>query len=67
LFQSGPQGTPSLSLAEVFDELIVPLGVPTLHNLPFGHGKHHATLPIGVRARLDATGKVLRILEPGVA
>jgi muramoyltetrapeptide carboxypeptidase len=29
-------------------------------------GEHHATLPIGVRARLDATGKMLRILEPGV-
>lgn len=66
LFESGPQMTPSLSLAEIFDDLIVPLGIPTLYNLPFGHGKHHATLPIGARARLDATGKTLRILEPGV-
>jgi muramoyltetrapeptide carboxypeptidase len=66
LFESGPQTTPSLSLAEVFDDLIVPLGIPTLYNLPFGHGKHHATVPIGVGARLDATGKALRILEPAV-
>ena len=66
LFESGPQTTPSLSLAEVFDDLIVPLGIPALYNLPFGHGKHHATLPIGVTARLDATGGTLRILEPGV-
>lgn len=67
LFESAPQTTPSLSLAEVFDDLIVPLGIPALYNLPFGHGKHHATLPIGVRARLDATSGTLRILEPGVA
>ena len=66
LFESAPQTTPSLSLAEVFDDLIVPLGIPALYNLPFGHGKHHATLPIGVTARLDATGGTLRILEPGV-
>ncbi len=66
LFESGPQLPSSLSLAEIFDDLIVPLGIPTLYNLPIGHGKHHATLPIGVQARLDATGKTLRILEPGV-
>jgi muramoyltetrapeptide carboxypeptidase len=66
LFESGPQTPGSLSLAEIFDDLIVPLGIPTLYNLPIGHGKHHATLPIGVRARLDATEKRLRILEPGV-
>lgn len=67
LFESGPQMPGSLSLAEIFDDLIVPLGIPTLYNLPFGHGTHHATLPIGVQARLDATSKTLRILEPGVA
>ena len=66
LFESGPQTPGSLSLAEIFDDLIVPLGIPTLYNLPIGHGKHHATLPIGVQARLDATEKTLRILEPGV-
>lgn len=67
LFESAPQMPVSLSLAEIFDDLIVPLGIPTLYNLPFGHGKHHATLPIGVTARLDATSGTLRMLEPGVA
>lgn len=58
--------TPSLSLEQVFDDLIRPLGIPTLYHLPIGHGKHLATLPIGVQARLDATNKTLSILEPGI-
>jgi muramoyltetrapeptide carboxypeptidase len=62
----GPKITPSLSLEQVFDDLIRPLGIPTLYHLPIGHGKHLATLPIGVPARLDATNKTLRILEAGV-
>lgn len=56
----------SMGLEQVFDDLIRPLGIPTLYRLPIGHGKHHATVPIGVRARLDATNKTLRILESGV-
>lgn len=56
----------SLSLDQVFDDLIRPLGIPTLYRLPFGHGKHHAAMPIGCRARLDATAKTLHILEPSV-
>ena len=58
--------TPSLSLEQVFDDLIRPLGIPTLYHLPIGHGKHLATLPIGAQARLDATNKTLSILESGV-
>lgn len=56
----------TLSLEQVLDELIVPLGIPTLYHLPIGHGTHLATLPLGVQARLDATEKRLSILEPGV-
>ncbi len=61
-----PKTPPSLSLEQVFDDLIRPLGIPTLYHLPIGHGKHLATLPIGVQARLDATNKTLSILESGV-
>lgn len=59
-------GTPSLGLEDVFDDLIRPLGIPTLYHLPIGHGRHLATLPLGARARLDATQKSLRVLESGV-
>lgn len=62
-----PKGTMNtLGLEEVFDDLIRPLGIPTLYHLPIGHGRHLATLPIGARVRLDATNKALRVLEAGV-
>jgi muramoyltetrapeptide carboxypeptidase len=56
----------SLSLEQVFDDLLRPLGLPAIYPLPIGHGRHLATLPIGAPARLDATNRTLRILEPGV-
>lgn len=58
--------TNTLHLGDIFDDLLRPLGLPTIYHLPIGHGKHLATLPLGVRARLDATARTLRILEPGV-
>jgi muramoyltetrapeptide carboxypeptidase len=60
----GPGNT--LGLEQVFDDLIRPLGIPTLYHLPIGHGKHIATLPLGVRARLDASARTLEVLEAGV-
>jgi muramoyltetrapeptide carboxypeptidase len=66
LFESAPRRPATLSLADIFDDLIVPLGIPAIYNLPIGHGRHHGTVPLGVMARLDATNKSLRILEPGV-
>ena len=56
----------TLSLEDVVDELLAPLGVPTIYNLPLGHGTHLATVPLGVRARLDADHGRLEILESGV-
>ena len=40
-----------------------PLGVPILHNLPLGHGKHLWTLPLGVTATVDADARTLTIDE----
>ena len=59
--------TNTLHLGEIFDDLLRPLDIPTLYNLPIGHGKHIATLPLGVRARLDATAQTLQIIEAGVS
>jgi muramoyltetrapeptide carboxypeptidase len=56
----------TLSIEEILDELIAPLGIPAVANVPVGHGKTLVTVPLGVRARLDATAKTLDILEPGV-
>jgi muramoyltetrapeptide carboxypeptidase len=63
-----PEGPESmLSIEEILDELIAPLGIPAIANVPVGHGKHMATVPLGVRARLDGDAKTLEILEPAVA
>ena len=66
-YQTLPEGPEStLSIEEILDELIAPLGIPAISNVPFGHGKHLATMPLGVRARLDADRKYLEVLEPAV-
>jgi muramoyltetrapeptide carboxypeptidase len=39
---------------DVLEELPAPLGVPVIYGLPIGHGKHHATVPLGAMATLDA-------------
>ena len=58
---------PGLSLREILDDLVVPIGKPAIYGLACGHGEYHLTLPVGVRARLDATRGILTIVEPGVA
>ncbi|MFN8152296.1 MAG: LD-carboxypeptidase [Solirubrobacterales bacterium] len=66
-YQTLPEGPEStLSVEEILDELIAPLGVPAISNVPFGHGKHLATMPLGAMARIDGAGKSLEILEPAV-
>lgn len=43
-----------LSAEDVVEELLGDLGIPVLMGLPIGHGKHHATVPLGALATLDA-------------
>jgi muramoyltetrapeptide carboxypeptidase len=59
-----PEST--LSMEEILDELIAPLGIPAIANVPVGHGKHMATMPLGARVRLDGAAKTLEVLEPAV-
>ena len=33
----------------MLDELIAPLGIPAIANVPVGHGKHMATMPLWAR------------------
>jgi muramoyltetrapeptide carboxypeptidase len=51
----------------VYRQHLEPLGIPVMVGLPCGHGRHLATLPLGVQARLDADALVLDVLEAGVA
>jgi len=49
------------SLEDVLEQQLEPLGVPVLYKLPLGHGKHLATIPLGVTATLDADAGTLTI------
>ena len=59
-------GRHSLTMRQVFADHLLPLRVPILANVAVGHVPDQVTLPYGVEARLDASGKMLALLEPGV-
>ena len=50
----------------MLDELIAPLGIPAIANVPVGHGKHMATMPLGARVRIDGAAKTLEVVEAAV-
>jgi muramoyltetrapeptide carboxypeptidase len=54
------------TLEDVLKERLLPLGVPVVTGLPFGHVPHNATLPVGARGTLDAERGDLLIEEPVV-
>ncbi len=61
-----PEWPRTKSLEDVLEQHLEPLGVPVLYKLPLGHGKHLASLPLGVMATLDADARTLHIDEPAV-
>jgi muramoyltetrapeptide carboxypeptidase len=54
------------TLEDVFKERLLPLKVPLITGLPFGHIPLNATLPVGVRATLDGERGDLVISEAAV-
>lgn len=58
-----PNNKKSLSLQEVFNEIIFPLKKPTISNLVCGHCLPTLTLPLGAKVLLDANNKKIKILE----
>ncbi|HEX4544906.1 MAG TPA: LD-carboxypeptidase [Candidatus Acidoferrum sp.] len=67
-----PEGDPSVAggptVREVCSRILRPLGVPIVFAAPVGHTPRPVlTLPLGIRARLDAEGEgTLEFLEPAV-
>ncbi len=57
---------PSFTLEQVFEQRIASLGIPVLYGLPIGHVRSKLTMPLGIRAELDATNKQVRFLESPV-
>ena len=56
----------TLSLEDVLERYIEPLGVPCIYGLPLGHGRHLVTTPMNVSVTLDADNKKLTIDEPAL-
>ncbi|MCC7467171.1 MAG: LD-carboxypeptidase [Saprospiraceae bacterium] len=59
-------GSFSLSLQDTLRDRLGNLGIPVAYGIPFGHVDHQATLPYGIKARLDADNQALTLLEQAV-
>ena len=56
----------AMGFDEILETYFLPLGVPVAYGFPIGHVDDQWTLPIGVRARLDAGAGQLELLESAV-
>lgn len=56
----------SLSLIDTFKDRLLPLNIPVIYGMSFGHIDHQYTLPIGVEAELDTEKESIRLLDSGV-
>ncbi|HEX5633527.1 MAG TPA: LD-carboxypeptidase [Gemmatimonadales bacterium] len=59
-------GDGAFGFDEVLGQYLAPLRIPVALGFPVGHIDDQWTLPLGVRARLDATAGDLELLEPAV-
>jgi muramoyltetrapeptide carboxypeptidase len=57
----------ALGFDEVLATYLLPLGIPVAYGFPIGHIDDQWTLPLGVRARLDADAGELELLESAVS
>lgn len=64
--QHNPGYYVDLSTEDIFHEHLKPLKIPVIYGLPIGHTRDMATLPMGVKASLNADNKQLTILESAV-
>ncbi len=56
-------GVGELSTEDIVEDVLAPLGLPLVFGLPIGHNKHHATVPFGAMATLDADAGTLVVDE----
>ena len=55
------------TLEDVMKDRLLPLKIPLVIGLPFGHIPHNATLPVGANAVLDANRGDLIFPQPSVS
>lgn len=60
-------GEPRLLLEQAIDDHFAGLRVPAVYGFSFGHITNNFTIPLGVRARLDAGAQSLTLLEAAVS
>jgi muramoyltetrapeptide carboxypeptidase len=60
------EGSRSLSLQATLKDRLGDLNIPVVYGTSFGHISNMCTLPIGVKARLDADKKAITLLEKAV-
>jgi muramoyltetrapeptide carboxypeptidase len=61
------EGFGSLTVREVLEDHIRPLGIPAWLGAMIGHVDRQFTLPVGVEVEVDAAAGTIRMLEPAVA
>ncbi|UCE67151.1 MAG: LD-carboxypeptidase [Candidatus Zixiibacteriota bacterium] len=59
-------GMAGWNVKQVIKDYFAEINKPVIYGFPCGHGKEKVTIPIGVKAVLDADGKTLIFKEPGV-
>ena len=57
-------GYGSLTLEQILDDYIRPLGIPAYRGAMIGHVREQFIVPVGGRVELDADGGRFRLLEP---
>jgi len=60
------EGYGSLTLEQVLEDHIKPLGIPAWYGSMIGHIPLKFTVPIGIKAKIDAAKGTIELLEPAV-
>jgi muramoyltetrapeptide carboxypeptidase len=55
------------TVPQILRQHLSPLRVPAFHGANIGHVANQLSMPVGVRAEIDAEAGTIRILEPAVA
>ncbi|MEE3327079.1 MAG: LD-carboxypeptidase [Myxococcota bacterium] len=63
----GDDRYPEPDLEAMLKEILEPLGIPVVSQLPFGHGATNFCWPVGARAALDGDRGELELLDSAVA
>jgi muramoyltetrapeptide carboxypeptidase len=61
-----PDGSRGFTMKEVIQQHILPLEIPAVIGMDIVHDPDNFTIPVGVKASLDANKGVLNLLESGV-